>query len=113
MSADRGQAWTHVREAGPVLYGEGWYYLTRREDVLAALRNPDVFSSKRAFDGMVSPVPMVPLAFDPPDHTRFRRILQPFFSPQTLGAMLPFFKRRRSRSSKPIADRGQCEVMAD
>lgn len=28
-----------MRDAGPVLYGDGWYYLTRREDVLAALRS--------------------------------------------------------------------------
>ena len=56
-----------MRNAGPVLYGDDWYYLTRREDVIAALRNPDVFSSHRAFDRMVSPVPLVPLAFDPPE----------------------------------------------
>jgi cytochrome P450 len=113
MSADRGVGWAEVRAAGPVLYGEGWYYLTRREDVLAALRNPDVFSSKRAFDGMVSPVPMVPLAFDPPEHTRFRRILQPFFSPQTLGAMLPTLRSQLVEIIEPIADRRQCEVMAE
>jgi cytochrome P450 len=113
MSADRGVGWAEVRAAGPVLYGEGWYYLTRREDVLAALRNSDVFSSKRAFDGMVSPVPMVPLAFDPPEHTRFRRILQPFFSPQTLGAMLPSLRSQVIEIIEPIADRRQCEVMAE
>jgi cytochrome P450 len=113
MSADRGVGWAEVRAAGPVLYGEGWYYLTRREDVLAALRNPDVFASKRAFDGMVSPVPMVPLAFDPPEHTRFRRILQPFFSPQTLGAMLPSLRSQVIEIIEPIADRRQCEVMAE
>ena len=45
MSYDRGKGWADVRDDGPVLYGEGWYYLTRREDVLSALRNPDVFSS--------------------------------------------------------------------
>jgi cytochrome P450 len=113
MSYDRGKGWADVRDAGAVLYGEGWYYLTRREDVLSALRNPDVFSSKRAFDGMVSPVPMVPLAFDPPEHTRFRRILQPFFSPQTLGAMLPSLQSQVIEIIEPIADRHQCEVMAD
>jgi cytochrome P450 len=113
MSLDRAAAWAKVRDAGPVLYGEGWYFLTRREDVLAALRNPAVFSSTRAFDGMVSPVPMVPLAFDPPEHTRFRRILQPFFSPQSLGAMLPSLQSQVVDIIEPIAGRSQCEVMAE
>ena len=62
---------------------------------------------------MVSPVPMVPLAFDPPEHTRFRRILQPFFSPQTLGAMLPSLQSQVIEIIEPIADRRQCELMAD
>ena len=59
MSIDRGAGWAKVREAGPVLSGDGWYYLTRRADVLAALRSPHVFSSTRSFDGLVSPVPLV------------------------------------------------------
>ncbi len=89
MAADRGAGWAKLRDLGPVLQGDGWYYLTNRDDVLAALRNPEVFSSTRAFDEMVSAVPLVPLAFDPPEHTRYRRILHPFFSPQALGEVLP------------------------
>lgn len=45
MSADRGLGWKTLRDAGPVVFMNGHYYLTRREDVLAALRNPKVFSS--------------------------------------------------------------------
>ena len=89
MAADRGVGWAKLRDLGPVLQGDGWYYLTNRDDVLAALRNPEVFSSPGAYDDMVSAVPLVPLAFDPPEHTRYRRILHPFFSPKTLGAVLP------------------------
>ena len=43
MSFDRGAGWATLREAGPVVLSDGWYALTRREDVLAALRNPSVF----------------------------------------------------------------------
>jgi cytochrome P450 len=113
MSYDRGVGWAEVRDAGPVLYGEGWYYLNRREDVIAALRSPDIFSSRRAFDGMISPVPMVPLAFDPPEHTRYRRILHPFFSPQRLEAMLPSLQAQAIDIIAAIAERDECEVMAD
>jgi cytochrome P450 len=113
MTRDRGAGWATLRELGPVLWGDGWYYLTRRDDVLAALRNPEVFSSRIAYDDMISPVPLVPLGFDPPEHTRFRRILHPFFSPQTLGAMLPSLQAQAIEIVEGIAARDHCEVMAD
>ena len=113
MAADRGAGWAKLRDLGPVLRGDGWYYLTNREDVLAALRNPEVFSSTRAFDAMVSAVPLVPLAFDPPEHTRYRRILHPFFSPQALGEVLPSLQAQAAEIIAEIAQRDDCEVMAD
>jgi cytochrome P450 len=113
MSRDRGAGWAKLRNLGPVLYGEGWYYLTRREDVLAALRDPGIFSSRIPYDELISPVPLVPLGFDPPEHTRYRRILHPFFSPQTLGSVLPSLQAQAIDIIERIADRGECEVMAD
>src|SRR3981081_2027162 len=94
MAADRGVGWKTLRDAGPVVFMDDWFYLTRREDVLAALRNPEVFSSKKAFDMLGSPLPLVPISFDPPEHTRFRKILQPSFSPHTLSAMLPALQQQ-------------------
>jgi cytochrome P450 len=113
MAADRGAGWAKLRGLGPVLQGDGWYYLTNRDDVLAALRNPEVFSSTRAFDQMVSHVPLVPLAFDPPEHTRYRRILHPFFSPQALATVLPTLQSQAGEIIAEIAQRDECEVMAD
>ncbi|HKI39369.1 MAG: cytochrome P450 [Mycobacterium sp.] len=113
MSIDRGVGWATLREAGPVVLSDGWYALTRREDVLAALRNPNVFSSKKAFEVVGSPLPLVPAAFDPPEHTRFRRILQPFFSPHALAAILPSIRGQAIHIIDAIAQRDECEVMAD
>ena len=113
MAADRGVGWKAVRDAGRVVYIDGWYYLSHREDVLAALRNPELFSSKKAFDVLGSPIPLVPIAFDPPEHTRFRKILQPFFSPHTLKEMLPSLQKQALDIVDDIAKRGECEVVAD
>lgn len=85
MASDRGLGWKTLRDAGPVVFMNGWYYLTRREDVLAALRNTKAFSSREALQPPGNPLPVVPLAFDPPEHTRYRRILQPYFSPAALA----------------------------
>ncbi|RDH78518.1 cytochrome P450 [Mycolicibacterium moriokaense] len=113
MAADRGAGWARLRDLGPVLQGDGWYYLTDRDDVLAALRNPEVFSSTRAFDSMVSAVPLVPLAFDPPEHTRYRRILHPFFGLSALESVLPSLQSQAAELIGQIAQHEECEVIRD
>ncbi len=113
MAADRGVGWKVLRDAGPVVFMNGFYYLTRREDVLAALRNPKVFSSRLALQPPDSPLPVVPLAFDPPEHTRYRKILQPYFSPHALSKSLPVLRRHAADMIGAIASRGQCEAMAE
>ena len=107
MATDRAVGWATLRDAGPVVLGEGAFYLTRREDVLGALRNPEIYSSKSAFDILGSPLPLVPLAFDPPEHTRFRKILQPYFSPHTLGMMLPSLQAQAVEMIDAIAANGR------
>src|SRR6185312_7519724 len=110
MALDRGVGWAALREAGPVVLSDGWYAVTRREDVLAALRDPNVFSSKKAFEVVGSPLPLVPAAFDPPEHTRFRRILHPFFGPHALAAILPSIQNQAIDIIDSIAGRDECEV---
>jgi hypothetical protein len=90
----------------------GHYYLTRREDVLAALRNPKVFSST-ILQPPSDPLPVIPLAFDPPQHTRYRKILQPYFSPTALSKSRRVLERHAAEMIGAFAGQGECEVMAD
>ena len=113
MAADRGAGWKVLRDAGPVVFMNGYYYLTRREDVLAALRSPNVFSARLALQPPGSPIPVIPLGFDPPEHTRYRKILQPFFSPHGLSKSRPVLVRHAADMIDAIASRGECEVMKD
>ena len=113
LSADRGVGWKTLRDAGPVVFMNGFYYLTRREDVLAALRNPKVFSSRLALQPPGYPLPVLPLAFDPPEHTRYRKILQPYFSPLGLSKSRPVLQRHAAEMIAAFAGRGECELMAD
>src|ERR1700744_2915737 len=75
MAADRGAGWKILRDAGPVVFMNGFYYLTRREDVLAALRSPNVFSARLALQPPGSPIPVIPLGVGRPEHTLFRKSL--------------------------------------
>lgn len=112
LTEDRGAGWRTLRDAGPVVFMNGSYYLTRREDVLAALRNPAVFSS-RLLQPPTNPLPVLPLSFDPPEHTRYRRILQPYFSPHGLSESRPVLQRHATAMIAELAGRGHCEAMTD
>ena len=113
MAADRGVGWKALRDAGPVVFMNGAYYLTRREDVLAALCSPNLFSAHLALQTPGSPVPVLPSGFDPPEHTRYRKILQPYFSPQALGKSRPIMERHAADIIAALACRGECDAMAD
>ncbi|EUA88648.1 putative cytochrome P450 [Mycobacterium ulcerans str. Harvey] len=95
-----------------MVFMNGHYYLTRREDVLAALRNPKIFSS-RILQPPGNPLPVVPLAFDPPEHTRYRKALQPYFSPHALGKSRPVLERHAAEMIAGFAGRGECDAMAE
>jgi cytochrome P450 len=113
MAHDRGAGWKMLRDAGPVVFMNGAYYLTRREDVLAALCSPNLFSAQLALQPPGSPLPVLPSAFDPPEHTRYRKILQPYFSPQTLAQSQPIMERYAAGIITSLAARGECDAMAD
>jgi cytochrome P450 len=113
MAADRGVGWKTLRDAGPVVFMNGAYYLTRREDVLTALCQPNIFSAHLALQPPNSPVPVLPSASDPPEHTRYRKILQPHFSPQALGKSRPVMERHAAEMIAALAGRNECEAMAD
>jgi hypothetical protein len=113
MAADRGAGWKMLRDAGPVVFMNGAYYLTRREDVLAALCSPNLFSAHLALQPPGSPVPVLPSAFDPPEHTRYRKILQPYFSPQALIKSRPIMERHAAEIIAGLVSHGECDAMAD
>jgi cytochrome P450 len=83
MADDRAEPYAMLREAGPLVEFDGGYLVTNRELSEYVLKNPDIFSSRLAFETLGSPVPLIPNAFDPPEHTRYRRMLQPFFTPRS------------------------------
>lgn len=110
---DRTRAWRELREAGEAVASGEEIVLTSAAAVEFAAKKPEVFSSARAFDRLGSPVPLVPIAIDPPDHTRFRRMLDPFFSPKRMADREPELRQQAGELIDAIVAKGDCEVMAD
>ena len=114
FALDRASAWEQLREAGEVVNGQGEVILTGADAVEFAAKNPEVFSSARvAAERLASPVPLIPIGIDPPDHTRFRRMLDPFFSPRRMAEREPELRRQVSELIDAIVARGTCELMQD
>ncbi len=114
MAEDRTAVYAMLREAGPVLRdARGAYLIVSSEGAEFVLRHPELFSSRAAFDILGSPLPLVPIAFDPPEHTAYRRILQPFFSPRGTASWRPMVRELAGELIEGFARRGECDVVAE
>lgn len=106
-------------QAGCVFLDPGGYYaVARRADVAAALRDYATFASARkpltAPGTGVKPLPMpVPIAYDPPEHSRFRRILQPFFSSRAADELRCALREQASALVDALAPAGGCEAIRE
>jgi cytochrome P450 len=84
--------YTRMRADAPIWYSEehDYYALSRHEDVSAALKDHDAFSSSRGCDlAMVTssePPPMSIIFMDPPDHRQMRSLLNKAFTPRAMQA---------------------------
>ncbi|QKW39410.1 cytochrome P450 [Actinomadura sp. NAK00032] len=113
MADDRGEGYAVMRAAGPVARSDAGYLVTTRELAEHVFKNPETFSSKRAFDTLGSPVALVPIAFDPPDHTRYRRMLQPFFTPRAAAAVEQTVRDQVTALVDAIAERNSCDMVTE
>ena len=90
-----------LRATAPVVSLDGMgHVLTTKEAAMEAFRRPDVFSSAATVDtlAMGSVRPLIPLQIDPPDHMKYRKILDPLFAPRGR------WPRSRSRSRALVND---------
>jgi cytochrome P450 len=84
--------------------------ISRYEDVVWALRHPEIFSS--AVDTRLvlgTERPMIPQQIDPPAQTRYRKLLDPHFSRKRMAAIVPEIRRHASALIDAFVATGRCE----
>ena len=102
--------WKRLREVGPVVPGLfGGVHLVRREDVEFALQHPNVFSSAMEAVDLGQKRPMIPLQVDPPDHVKYRRLLDPIFAPREMAKIEGETTDLVNGLIDKFIDRGHCE----
>ncbi len=88
MAANPQPTFQMMMEMGPVLPAEGMgVLLLNREVVDEAFRHPEIFSSNMSAVDLKNARPLIPLQIDPPDHKKFRKILDPLFAPKQMALL--------------------------
>jgi cytochrome P450 len=106
--ADQRAAYDAMREKRPVAYSEffGGSAL-RHADVRRVLRDPEVVGNA------VSQHLSAPNGMDPPEHTEYRRIIEPYFAPACMQAFQPTCRELAKELLRRGLAKGHLEVMAD
>jgi cytochrome P450 len=96
-------------DVGP--FGNAWV-LTKHEDALFALRHAEYFSNEDA-----TPFPrdpndyfyFIPIEIDPPEHRKYRNIVDPIVSPQGVLKLEERIRALANELIDDIIDKGECE----
>lgn len=87
---------------------------SRYEDVLWALRHPEIFSSEMDMQVVLGTErPMIPQQIDPPAQTRFRKILDLRFSRARMMEIEPDVRRHANELIDGFVENGECEFDRD
>lgn len=111
--------WDRLREESPFFASDVaadwtvWYVLTGA-GAREVLGNPELFSSRH-----VTPITHVedhrwiPLELDPPEHTKYRHLLNAKFGPKQVAMMEPAIRARAAELIESFAGKDSCEFVAD
>jgi len=111
-------AYERLRSECPVSRGEGWsgqphVIVSRYEDVIWALKHPEVFSSAPEAVNIGQEQKLIPLQVDPPEHAKYRRLLDPEFAPKRMAALEPSIRVLVNELIDGFIERGACDVHED
>lgn len=105
---------------GKTADGQEFWSLTRDTDVTEASRDTETFSSARG-GIFLNPNQVLPLELtsnlllykDPPEHTKYRKILQSVFSPKAVREREPEVRSIVTRVIDDVIEAGSCDFVRD
>lgn len=90
----------------------GYWVLTRYRDIYDVTHDPATFSSR----GIAIPsigqgdIPITPIEIDPPEHTRYRHLLNPAFVVHKMERYEPLARAAATRLVDGFIERGECDI---
>jgi cytochrome P450 len=111
------EVYRQLRAGCPVAHSNAWggfWGLTTYQDVHRALAEASIFITSKqnvvprlAFTGR-----RPPLHLDPPEHTPYRRALNPLLRPERIAALEPVIRRIAVELLEPVVARGGADICA-
>jgi len=108
-----------LRATCPVAHSEamgGFWVVTRYQDCQFVLQNYELFSSVQNIVPHTQTTaigPDIPTQIDPPEHGKYRSILNPLLSPPVVGALEPRMRALATELIDGIVAAGRCDFLAD
>ena len=104
-----------LRETSPVFFNafaQGYWVFTRHDAVRDIYKTPELFSSESITPWQPDPIyRFVPTQIDAPDHIKYRRIVNPWFSPRAIDAAEPAMRALCRRLVEETAPAGGCDFV--
>ena len=121
---------TYLRHNAPIYHhpepdgGPGFWVITKYRDVYAVGRDAHTYSSDQDHGGVVGleEVTVAPpdygdakimLTMDPPQHTRYRKLVNKGFTPRMINALEPLIRERSVKILDNAIARGDCDFVVD
>jgi cytochrome P450 len=119
---DPTETYRRLRDEAPVYFSQryGFYALSRFEDVVAAHRDWQTFSSAHGVDlsSLTKDAEMIRAAgmmimMDPPDHERYRKLVSRVFTPRAVSDLEPMIREVISGYLDAVEDRDDFDAVGD
>jgi cytochrome P450 len=106
----------YSRSSNGMATGPGTWVCSRYEDIREVYQNTERYSSQGIFPfaAMVGEsFEAIPIALDPPEHSKYRMLLNPWFSPKAVSALESKIYAIVNELIDGFADKGECDVSYD
>ena len=98
----------------PVIPVEGTgVVVTRKADVDEVFRHPEIFSSNADAVDLKNLRPLIPLQIDPPDHKKYRKLLDPIFAPREVAMLEESVTAAVNELIDRFIDRGEVDFATE
>jgi len=111
-------AWKKVQQEKPPIFWTprhgGYWMVTRGQEILAVQNDAEAFSMRAALvPNNPRPYPAPPMDMDPPEHSKWRILISPAFSPKVVQAVEDTVRRFAIELIEGFAVRGECEFVSE
>lgn len=115
IAEDVHNAYWRIKEQAPEVFwtphNGGHWVVNSASTVMTVLQQPERFSN-RVLSIPPSPIlKAIPISLDPPEHRRYRTLLQPYFDEKAIAPLAQRIEEWADRIIDRVADKGGCEFV--